>query len=290
MGFVMTDLYAVFGNPIAHSKSPQIHAAFAKQTQQDLHYGRQLVAAENFVVDAKAFFDVGGKGLNITVPFKLDAYAFADKLTSRAQQAQAVNTLALQKDGLILGDNTDGAGLLNDIAVNLGWQLRDKKILVLGAGGAVRGVLAPLLSQLPQCLTIANRTASKAIELADAFSTPHFAARHFVSQEGLRGCGYQQLGDVQFDIVINGTSASLAGDLPPLPENLLAANACCYDMMYGAKPTVFLQWVRQHGAAQVADGLGMLVEQAAEAFQLWRGVRPQTADVIAELRAAISKT
>jgi shikimate dehydrogenase len=280
----MTDHYAVFGNPIAHSKSPQIHAAFAKQTLQDLRYERQLVEPGNFTADAKAFFDTGGKGLNITVPFKLDAYAFAGGLTQRAQQAQAVNTLALQNDGSVLGDNTDGAGLLSDITTNLRWQLRDKKILVLGAGGAVRGVLAPLLSQRPQRLVIANRTASKAIELADAFS-----AQDSISGGSVRGCGYEQLGDVQFDIVINGTSASLAGDLPPLPENLLSVNASCYDMMYGAKPTVFMQWAQQHGAAHIADGLGMLVEQAAAAFQLWRGVRPQTAGAIIELRAAISK-
>jgi len=274
----MTDLYAVFGNPIAHSKSPQIHALFAQQTQQDLHYDRQLVEPGNFAAAAKAFFAAGGKGLNITVPFKLDAYAFANALTPRAQLAAAVNTLALQKDGSVLGDNTDGAGLLRDISVNLGWQLRGRKILVLGAGGAVRGVLEPLLSLQPQYIVIANRTPSKAIELAKAFST----------QNDISGCGYEQLGAAQFDIVINGTSASLAGDLPPLPENLLAPDACCYDMMYGAKPTVFMQWATQHNAGQVADGLGMLVEQAAEAFALWRGVRPHTAGVIAQLRTALN--
>jgi shikimate dehydrogenase len=280
----MTDRYAVFGNPIAHSKSPQIHALFARQTQQDMQYDRQLVEVGSFDADAGAFFSAGGKGLNITVPFKLDAFAFANALTTRAQQAQAVNTLAKQKDGSILGDNTDGVGLVADITLNLGWTLHGKKILVLGAGGAVRGVLGPFLSQQPQSLVIANRTVDKAHELAVAFATlaPAF-------QEKIHGCGYEQLGDAQFDIVINGTSASLAGDLPPLPANLLAPGACCYDMMYGAEPTVFMRWARQHNAAHVADGLGMLVEQAAEAFALWRGVRPNTAGVIAELRAAISK-
>jgi len=279
----MSDRYAVFGNPIAHSKSPQIHAAFAKQTQQDLHYDRQRVEVGNFSAAAAAFFDAGGKGLNITVPFKLDACAFATVLTARAQQAAAVNTLALQSDGTILGDNTDGLGLVADITTNLGWLLRDKKILLLGAGGAVRGVLGPLLLQQPQCIVIANRTAQKALELAATFSSSEKSG----FQKSMQGCGYEQLGDTAFDVVINGTSASLAGDLPPLPANLLAANACCYDMMYGAKPTVFMQWALQQGAAHVADGLGMLVEQAAEAFTLWRGARPRTAEVIAELRAAL---
>jgi shikimate dehydrogenase len=270
----MSDRYAVFGNPIAHSKSPQIHAMFAQQTQQDMHYDRQRVDVGNFSAEATAFFSGGGKGLNITVPFKLDAYAFATVLTARAQQAAAVNTLALQADGTILGDNTDGVGLVADMTTNLGWLLRDKKILVLGAGGAVRGVLGPLLLQRPQCIFIANRTAQKAVELAATFR--------------VQGCGYEQLGDEQFDMVINGTSASLAGDLPPLPANLLAANAGCYDMMYGARPTVFMQWALQQGAAHVADGLGMLVEQAAEAFTLWRGMRPRTAEVIDELRKVLT--
>jgi shikimate dehydrogenase len=185
----------------------------------------------------------------------------------------------VQKDGSVLGDNTDGVGLVADITTNLGWPLRDKNILVLGAGGAVRGILGPFLLQQPQRIVIANRTAQKAVELAAAFA----------ALGDVRGCGYEQLGDAQFDIVINGTSASLAGDLPPLPDNLLAKSACCYDMMYGAKPTVFMQWAQQHAAVGIADGLGMLAEQAAEAFALWRGVRPRTAAVIAELRAAISK-
>lgn len=285
----MTDRYAVFGNPIAHSKSPQIHALFAQQTQQDMRYDRQLVEPGNFSADTSAFFAGGGKGLNITVPFKLDAYAFANTLTPRAQQAAAVNTLARQEDGSVLGDNTDGVGLVSDIMANLDWQLRDKKILLLGAGGAVRGVLGPLLLQQPQCVVVANRTAQKAIELAEAFATRGSAPPGLVSQGSVRGCGYEQLGCEQFDIVINGTSASLAGDLPPLSAGLLADGACCYDMMYGAKPTVFMQWAQQHGAAKVADGLGMLVEQAAEAFLLWRGVRPKTKNAIAELRVAIAK-
>ena len=271
----MTDRYAVFGNPIAHSKSPQIHAAFAAQTQQDMCYERQLVEIGDFDNAARGFFEHGGKGLNITVPFKLDAYAFASRLTERAQQAGAVNTLALRQDGSILGDNTDGIGLVTDIVENLGWKMSARRVLVLGAGGAVRGVLGPLQNQHPAALVVANRTEAKAQELAALFGG------------SVKGCGFDALAGQSFDIVINGTSASLAGDLPPLPDTLLAPGACCYDMMYGARPTVFMQWAQQHGAASIADGLGMLVQQAAEAFFLWRGVRPQTAPVIAQLRAQL---
>lgn len=272
----MTDRYAVFGNPIAHSKSPQIHSLFAAQTRQDLVYERQLVEAGGFAGAADTFFSAGGKGLNITVPFKLDAFAYARQLTPRARSAAAVNTLALQADGLVLGDNTDGAGLVGDMRHNLHWSLQGKRILVLGAGGAVRGVLAPLLAELPSTITIANRTVEKAAELATAFA----------DLGSVDGCGFAELGGRIFDLVINGTSASLAGDLPPLPQDILASGCCCYDMMYGSKPTVFMAWASNQGAAHVADGLGMLVEQAAEAFYLWRGVRPETAPVIAELRGA----
>jgi len=272
----MTDRYAVFGNPIAPSKSPQIHAAFAAQAQQNMIYERQQVEIGQFNPAAREFFDNGGKGLNITVPFKLDAYAFASQLTERAQQAGAVNTLALQLDGNILGDNTDGVGLVTDIVDNLGWQLSNRKILLLGAGGAVRGVLGPLLAQKPASIVVANRTALKAQELATLFGN------------NIKACGFDALVGESFDIVINGTSASLAGDLPPLPANLLNTGACCYDMMYGAKPTVFMTWAQQYGASSVADGLGMLVQQAAEAFYVWRGVRPQTTPVIAQLRAQLA--
>ena len=268
------DRYAVFGNPIGHSKSPLIHQHFAEQTAQRLAYDKQLVDLEHFSEAANAFFAAKGKGLNITVPFKLDAYAYADQLTERAKQAGAVNTLAICQDGKILGENTDGIGMLQDIVVNLGWQLKSKKILLLGAGGAVRGVLGPLLSTEPESIVIANRTPEKALRLAERFCT----------DGNIQGCGFDALNKQQYDIVINGTAASLSGDLPPLPAGLLSSTACCYDMMYGAEPSVFMNWARQHGAVEVADGLGMLVEQAAQSFELWRGVRPDTAKVMTLLR------
>lgn len=273
------DRYAVFGNPIGHSKSPLIHQHFAEQTEQCLSYDKQLVAPDQFEQAAKAFFSAEGKGLNITVPFKLEAYAFADQLSERAKQAGAVNTLALQQDGKILGENTDGIGMLRDITVNLGWQLENKRILLLGAGGAVRGVLGPLLGAEPESVVIANRTLAKAAQLAEQFST----------QGNVQSCAYKELAGQCFDIVINGTAASLSGDLPPLPAKLLSSGACCYDMMYGREPTVFMRWAQQHNAAAVADGLGMLVEQAAESFFLWRGVRPTTQAVISLIRHQLDK-
>lgn len=271
------DHYAVFGNPIAHSKSPEIHRTFAELTGEAVVYEKQLVEVDGFEAAAEQFFKTG-KGLNITVPFKLDAYSFAARLTERARRAGAVNTLALQDDGTVLGDNTDGFGMVSDILDNLKWDIKDKKILVLGAGGAVRGILQPLLAENPKALVIANRTVEKAKQLAKAFA----------DIGAVEGCGFEHLDNFQFDIVINGTSASLSGDLPPLPERLLAENACCYDMMYGAEPTVFMQWAENHGAAKIADGLGMLVGQAAESFKLWRGVKPDVAPVIAKQRKALA--
>lgn len=277
----MTDRYAVFGNPIGHSKSPQLHRLFAEQTGQDMHYDAQLVPLDGFRDSADRFFANGGKGLNITVPFKSDAFDYASQLTERACLAGAVNTLALQSERMILGDNTDGVGLLRDITVNLGWPVRDRSVLILGAGGAVRGVLGPLLEQQPSRVVIANRTLSKAQQLAADFS----------DLGTIEACSFEQLAGHQlsgqgFDLLINGTSASLSGNLPPLPEGLLTASSGCYDMMYGAQPTPFMVWGREHGAA-VADGLGMLVEQGAEAFYLWRGVRPDTTPVLAHLRAEL---
>lgn len=273
----MTDLYAVFGNPINHSKSPHIHRHFAEQTGQDMTYTKQLVADGEFVAAATEFFAKGGKGLNITVPFKLDAYRFADHLTPRARRAGAVNTLAVQTDGSILGDNTDGIGMIHDMH-NLGWELRNKRVLILGAGGAVRGILQPLLEQEPESLAIVNRTHDKAEQLANSF--------HDLGD--VRALKLEELAGQQYDLVINGTSASLHGELPPLPDDLLAPGACCYDMMYGAEPTVFLQWAQDHGAAGVADGLGMLVGQAAEAFYLWRQIRPEVVPVITAMRRQMS--
>jgi shikimate dehydrogenase len=275
----MTDKYAVFGNPIAHSKSPDIHRQFAEQTGQSLSYQKQLVDEQGFDEAADAFFADGGKGLNITVPFKQDAYAYVARTTPRARRAGAVNTLTLEADGTILGDTTDGIGLVGDIVHNLGWEIRHKKVLILGAGGAVRGVLEPLLEQQPQHVVIANRTVDKALQLAKGFAEFGY----------LLGCGFDMLGEQQFDLVINGTSASLQGDLPPLPDSLINPDAgtVCYDMLYGAEPTPFMQWAAERGAL-VSDGLGMLVGQAAESFALWRGVRPKTAPVIADIRAKLA--
>lgn len=274
----MTDQYAVFGNPINHSKSPSIHRQFAEQTGQDLHYAKQLVAEGQFVSAAQEFFAQGGKGLNVTVPFKVDAFSFAQELTPRAQRAGAVNTLAMQSNGKILGDNTDGIGMVHDMH-NLGWDQQGKRVLILGAGGAVRGILQPLLEEKPSQVVIANRTLSKAQELAAEF--------HDLTE--IIACEYGELSGKSFDLIINGTSASLSGDLPPLPKDLLNEGASCYDMMYGAEPTVFLRWAAEHGAAKTADGLGMLVGQAAEAFYLWRHIRPEVVPVITALRRQLSE-
>ena len=274
----MTDKYAVFGNPIKHSKSPEIHRAFAVQTLQAMEYNRQLVKLDDFANAADRFFQSGGRGLNITVPFKQDAYSYGSRITPRARRAGAVNTLAMQADGTVLGDTTDGVGLVTDIKANLGWQIKAKRILILGAGGAVRGVLEPLLAEQPQHIVIANRTIDKALQLSKGFAELGY----------ILGCGLDMLEGQEFDLIINGTSASLQGDLPPLPDSLVApstdsSKTACYDMMYGAEPTVFMSWARQRGAL-AADGLGMLVEQAAESFSLWRGIRPDTRHVIDALR------
>jgi shikimate dehydrogenase len=274
----MTDRYAVFGNPIAQSKSPEIHRAFAVQTVQAMAYSRQLVDIGDFVSAADSFFQAGGKGLNITVPFKQDAYSYGSRLSARARRAGAVNTLAVQEDGTILGDTTDGVGLITDITKNLNWKIRAKRVLILGAGGAVRGVLEPLLAEQPQHVVIANRSVDKALQLAKGFAELGY----------LLGCGLDMLDGQEFDLIINGTSASLQGGMPPLPDSLLApgaeaGTAACYDMMYGAAPTPFMSWARQRGA-RASDGLGMLVEQAAESFNLWRGIRPETHQVLDALR------
>lgn len=275
----MIDQYCVFGNPIAQSKSPDIHRQFAKQTGEDITYIKQLVDVDGFNDAASAFFSSGGKGLNITAPFKLDAYNFSNELTERAKNAGAVNTLKKLESGKILGDNTDGQGMVLDITQNLGWPISGKRVLVLGAGGAVRGVLQPLLTQSPQRLVIANRTLSKAEVLANEFS----------SYGEIEVCEFPQLGGQVFDVVINATSAGLSGKLPPLPNGFVSKDAHCYDMTYGAKPTVFMLWAKSQGAKNIADGLGMLVGQAAESFRLWRGVFPQVAPVIESQRALLTE-
>ncbi|GMU46166.1 MAG: shikimate dehydrogenase (NADP(+)) [Porticoccaceae bacterium] len=276
----MTDRYVLFGNPVAHSPSPSIHAAFAAQTHQDLSYERLLVPLGEFAAAAAAFFTGGGCGGNVTLPFKADAHAFASRLTERARRAGAVNTLAREEDGGVLGDNTDGVGLVRDLVANLGWVIAGQRVLVLGAGGATRGALGPLLEQRPALLHIANRTAEKAVALA----------REFADLGAVTGSGYAELAaKPPFDLLINATSASLSGEVPALPASALGAGCAAYDMMYGAAPTPFLRWAAEQGVAALADGLGMLVEQAAESFALWRGVRPQTAPVIAAVRASLAE-
>ena len=273
----MTDKYCVFGNPISHSKSPIIHAAFAHQTGQDIEYRAILAPTDGFADAVDAFIAEGGKGANVTVPFKQEAFQLATRLTLRAEQAGAVNTLVF-KDDEVVGDNTDGVGLLRDIMITLNYPIRGKRVLLLGAGGAARGVVGPLLGEHPASLTIANRTVVRARSLAE----------HFAATGPVTGCGYDELAGQSFDIVINATSASLAGELPPLPDGLLAPAGLAYDMMYGRGTTPFLAWAQAQGAGQCADGLGMLVEQAAEAFHVWRGVRPESAPVLAALRAQLS--
>lgn len=271
---VMTDRYAVVGNPIAHSKSPLIHTEFARQTGQDLTYSALLAPLDGFATTVGQFQAEGGKGLNVTVPFKQEAWKLATRLTERARLAQAANTLKFENDE-ILGDNTDGAGLVRDITSNLGFAIRSKKILLMGAGGAARGVILPLLEQYPALFAIANRTPAKAHELAQLF-LPH---------GDISSGEYASLAGCHFDLVINATSSSLSDELPPLPAGIFAPGSLAYDMMYGKGLTPFLQFAQDNGAAQLADGLGMLVEQAAESFFLWRGVRPETQPVMAMLKA-----
>ena len=273
------DRYAVIGNPIAHSKSPQIHAAFARQTGQELSYEALLAPVDGFAQTVADFRAQGGRGLNVTVPFKLEAFALAERHTPRAQAAGAVNTLAFDADG-VLGDNTDGAGLVRDLTANLDFALAGRRILLLGAGGATRGALLPLLDSRPAHLTIANRTVGKAEALAALF------AAH-AGDSVLDACGFDALAGRRFDLVINATAASLAGELPPLPPGLYAEGALAYDMMYGRDPTRFMRAALADGAARAEDGLGMLVEQAAESFALWRGVRPDSGPVLAALRRQI---
>ncbi len=268
------DRYAVIGNPVEHSKSPQIHALFAQQTGQSLDYGRLLAPLGGCAPDVKKFREQGGKGLNVTLPFKQEAFALCDEPSERARQAQAVNTLVFQPDGKTAGDNTDGAGLVADLTRNLGLLLAGKRILLLGAGGAVRGVLGPLIAQQPSHIVIANRTLDKAVLLAE----------HFAQWGEVCGCGYGDLGTEPFDLIINGTSTGLKDELPPLPDNLLKPVSAVYDMFYADAPTPFMRWGREQGATLVSDGLGMLVEQAAESFLIWRAVRPNTAPVLAKLR------
>lgn len=278
------DRYAVFGNPIAHSKSPQIHTLFAEQTNQSLTYTAELAEIGQFDAAVKNFIKNNGKGLNVTVPFKEDAWQCATKRSQRAQRAGAVNTLMVQQDGSLYGDTTDGVGLVRDLMTNHGVEILNKRVLIIGAGGAVRGVLEAILEQQPASLLIANRTKQKAVQLADDFSNLDNIARN------IKGCALDEVGDAQFDIIINGTSASLHGELPALPGSIFADNACSYDMMYAAQPTPFMHWSISNGVTKAFDGLGMLVEQAAESFYLWRKIRPETKKVIKQIRESLTQT
>lgn len=269
------DRYAVIGNPVAHSKSPLIHAAFARQTGQALRYEALLGPLGRFRETVEEFRRAGGLGLNVTVPFKEEAWAYAERRSGRATRAAAVNTLMFDDTGACFGDNTDGVGLVRDLQQNLGLGLGGLRILVLGAGGAVRGILEPLAEAGPASIRIANRTVSRARRLATDLGS--------VAQ--LQVCGFDELTGMRFDLIINGTSAGLSGELPALPAELLHSGGVCYDLMYADRPTAFMGWGRGQGAALVSDGLGMLVEQAAESFSLWRGVRPETAPVLAALRS-----
>ena len=272
------DQYVVFGNPIGHSKSPLIHRLFADQTGEDMEYATLLAPFDEFTICAQGFFKQG-QGANVTVPFKEEAFRMVDSLTPRAKRAGAVNTLSKLADGSLQGDNTDGAGLVRDLTVNAGVELAGKRILILGAGGAVRGVLEPILAHQPQSLVIANRTVEKAEQLAHEFS----------ELGAVVASGFSWLRE-PVDLIINATSASLAGEMPPIADSLIEpGRTVCYDMMYGKEPTPFCRWASDLGAAKVLDGLGMLAEQAAEAFFIWRGVRPDTAPVLDELRRQLGR-
>lgn len=273
----MTDRYAVLGNPIAHSKSPRIHALFARQTAQDMSYEALLAPLDGFAAAVHSFAAAGGRGANVTVPFKEEAFRLAAQLTPRAAAAGAVNTLSFA-DNRIAGDNTDGAGLVRDLKANLGCDVAGKRVLLLGAGGAARGAILPLLEEVPAELFIANRTAEKAARLA-----LEFAQRQAGAGPRPEGGGFAELAGRSFDLVINATSAGLAAAALPLPTPVFAPRSLAYEMLYG-RETPFMAQARAAGAGRVADGLGMLVEQAAEAFLVWRGLRPATGPVIVALR------
>jgi shikimate dehydrogenase len=263
------------GHPIDHSWSPFIHGLFAKQTGQNLSYRLFDVTPEKFRSTALEFLTHGGLGLNITVPHKGAAAELVNRLTPRAEQAGAVNTIAIDEQHELLGDNTDGAGLLTDLTVNLRVELAARRILVLGAGGATRGVLAPLLEARPAQVVIANRTAGRAMELAD----------EFVELGPIHGCGFDALAAEPFGLIVNATSASLHGEVPLVPARIIARHTVCYDMAYGKGDTSFTRWAREHHARSAYKGWGMLVEQAAESFYLWRGVRPDTRPILEALAA-----
>ncbi len=279
----MTDHYAVIGNPISHSKSPLIHTEFAKQTGQELDYIAKEIPLDDLIGGLKQLQAEGFKGINITVPFKEQAWEIVTNRDDFAEHSGAINTIKFNDDGSLKGYNTDGIGLCWDLEYNHHVELRKSKILILGAGGAARGVIEPLLKEYPAAIHIANRTASKAINLAEKFSALDIG-KVVLNHGTITGSGYDDIED-EFNIIINATSASLQGEVPPISPSLLKPRDCiCYDMMYSNTDTAFVAWAKQHGAIQVIDGLGMLVEQAAKAFYFWRGVKPETQTVINLIR------
>jgi shikimate dehydrogenase len=267
------DQYGVFGHPVSHSLSPFIHAMFARDTGQEMSYRPYDVTPEEFGERVRAFFAEGGRGLNVTLPHKIAAVDVVHELTGRAAHAAAVNTLTLQGEGIV-GDNTDGVGLVHDLCDNLRLVITHRRILILGAGGATRGILAPILGLAPSIVMIANRTVERSEALAAAFS----------DLGTTQGVGFEFVGDAPFDLVINATSASLSGDIPPIPAGAIGPETVCYDLAYGRSATAFVRWAERAGCARALQGLGMLVEQAAESFRVWRGVRPATQTVLAALK------
>jgi len=271
------DLYGLIGHPVAHSQSPGIHGLFARQTGENTKYLALDAEPGQFAGQTLHFHEAGGRGLNITLPYKQDAYSYADHVTGRARTAGVVNTLAWQDDGLVMGDNTDGTGLVTDLTKNLRIQISGTRILLLGAGGAARGVLAPLLAESPDEVVIANRDLQKAQRMAEDFSVILRT----------QACAYGRL-EGSFDLVINATSASIVDEVPPVPVSAVRPDSLCYDLMYAKGPTSFLRWAGEQGVERLADGSGMLVEQAAESFYLWRQVRPETAPVLEWLRGILA--
>lgn len=268
------DHYGVMGNPIHHSKSPLIHRLFAEQTQQDMQYVAILVDLDGLPEALDEFQARGGKGLNITLPFKHRAFGLMNQMSDFTLAAEAVNTILFNSDGTRYGDNTDGRGLVKDILVNHHFSIQGKRILVVGAGGAVSGVIEPLLNLEPEILVVANRTVNKAVALVD----------NFAPTSPIMACGLSDVAGQTFDLIINGTSASLQDEILELPDDILTKNTFCYDMVYGKGLTPFLDWSRKHGANLYCDGIGMLVEQAAESFYLWRDIRPDTQPVLKYLQ------
>lgn len=275
----MTDAYGLFGFPVQHSWSPFIHGMFARQTGQDMSYRLFETPPERFRLEVLDFFRAGGRGINVTVPHKRAAADLVNELTPRAQLADAVNTV-IHRGERLTGDNTDGAGLIADLTRNLGLRFEQPRILMLGAGGAARGALGPLFGLRPAMIVVANRTPERAVDLA----------AEFANEGPIEGCAFGEAGDRSFDLVVNATSASLKGDVPGIPASAVGPGTVCYDMAYGVGETAFTAWAKASGAGLAVQGWGMLVEQAAEAFELWRGIRPETRPVLEALRARATAT